>query len=116
MAEFGLILDDSAVIRIKFLGHKNPDKNCLRILVEGGGCSGFQYAFDMVGEETIDVEEDLVFEKDGVKVVSDEMTLEMITGSTIEYKDEMIRSSFEVTDNPLADSGCSCGVSFSPKL
>ena len=54
----------------------------------------------MIREDEIDPEEGLVFEKDGVKVVSDEMTLEMINGSTIEYKDEMIRSSFEVSTNP----------------
>ena len=95
---------------------KDPTKyGCLRILVEGGGCSGFQYNFDIIPLEEIDGEEGIIFEKDGIKVVSDEMTLEMINGSTIEYKDEMIRSSFEVTNNPLADSGCSCGVSFTPK-
>ena len=50
-----------------------------------------------------------------MRVISDEMTLEMINGSTIEYKEEMIRSAFEVSDNPMADSGCSCGTSFTPK-
>ena len=50
-----------------------------------------------------------------MKVVSDEMTLEMINGSKIEYKEEMIRSAFEITENPMADGGCSCGVSFTPK-
>ena len=88
---------------------------CLRLLVEGGGCSGFQYNFDLIPLDEVDHEEGIIFEKDGIKVVSDEMTLEMINGSTIEYKEEMIRSSFEVTNNPLADSGCSCGVSFTPK-
>ena len=88
---------------------------CLRLLVEGGGCSGFQYNFDLIPLDEVDHEEGIIFEREGIKIVSDEMTLEMINGSTIEYKDEMIRSSFEVTDNPLADSGCSCGVSFTPK-
>ena len=86
MDEFSLFIDDSAVMRIKFLRQRNSEKGNLRILVEGGGCSGFQYAFDMIGEDEIDQENDLVFEKDGVKVVSDEMTLEMISGSSIEYK------------------------------
>ena len=95
---------------------KDKEKyGCLRILVEGGGCSGFQYAFDVIRNDEVNEDEGIVFEKDGVKVVSDEMTLEMINGSTIEYKEEMIRSSFEVVDNPMADNGCSCGVSFTPK-
>ena len=91
--------------------------------MEGGGCAGFQYAFDMIEwlKAKADVEansnsmETLIFERDGVKVVSDVMTLEMINGSSIEYREEMIRSSFEVVDNPQADSGCSCGTSFTPK-
>ena len=56
-----------------------------------------------------------VFEKDGVSVVVDEITLDMIKGSTLDYKTEMIRTSFEVVDNPNADIGCSCGTSFSLK-
>lgn len=56
-----------------------------------------------------------MFERDGIKVVSDVLTLEMINGSSIEYKEEMIRSSFEVVGNPQAESGCSCGTSFTPK-
>lgn len=83
-------------------------------MVEGGGCSGFQYAFSMErgGIQT----DDFIFEaEEGVRVISDEVTLEMISGSKILYAEEMIRSSFEVVDNPMADGGCSCGVSFSPK-
>lgn len=55
------------------------------------------------------------FEKDGVTIISDEMTLDMISGSKIVYKEEMIRSAFEVVDNPMAEGGCSCGTSFTPK-
>lgn len=109
-------IDDSTIDRIKFLRSKQPDKfRYLRILVEGGGCAGFQYAFDMVPENNRDEEADLVFEAEGVEVLSDEMTLEMINGSIIQYKEEMIRAAFEVAENPLADSGCSCGTSFTPK-
>ena len=57
----------------------------------------------------------VVFERDGVTVVSDEMTLDMINGSKIMYKEEMIRSAFEVVNNPMAEGGCSCGTSFTPK-
>lgn len=60
-------------------------------------------------------DDDLVFSRDGVSVISDEMTLEMINGSRIEYKEEMIRSAFEVCGNPMAEGGCSCGTSFTPK-
>ena len=56
-----------------------------------------------------------MFEKDGAKVLVDEITLDMIKGSTIDYKTEMMRTSFEVVDNPNAELGCSCGTSFSPK-
>jgi iron-sulfur cluster assembly accessory protein len=58
---------------------------------------------------------DRTFEKDGIKLLVDEITLDMLNGSTIDYKQEMMRSSFEIQSNPNADSGCSCGVSFSPK-
>jgi iron-sulfur cluster assembly accessory protein len=59
--------------------------------------------------------ESLIFKSDGIQVFSDVVTLEMINGSNIEYKEEMIRSSFEVVGNPQAESGCSCGTSFTPK-
>lgn len=89
--------------------------------MEGGGCAGFQYKFEMINfdkalKEAADSSvESLVFERDGVQVVSDVVTLEMINGSSIEYREEMIRSSFEVVGNPQAESGCSCGTSFTPK-
>ena len=108
-------------MRIKFLKLKDAQRYAvLQILVEGGGCSGFSYGFDVVSEEKVaqaETEMDgmLIFQRDGIKIVSDELTMEMINGSTIEYVEEMIRSAFEVTDNPMAEGGCSCGVSFSPK-
>lgn len=60
-------------------------------------------------------EEDFKFECEDVTVISDDMTLDMISGSKIVYKEEMIRSAFEVVDNPMAEGGCSCGTSFTPK-
>ena len=59
---------------------------------------------------------DIIFKADDCSVLMDEITLEMIEGSTIDFKEEMIRSAFEVTENPKADMSCSCGTSFSPKL
>lgn len=113
--QFTLGVSESAVTRIKKLQSIDDDKyHYLRILVEGGGCAGFQYAFDMVAKDTKG-DEDLEFKKDGVSIISDEITLEMISGSRIEYRTEMIRSAFEVVDNPMAEGGCSCGTSFTPK-
>jgi len=93
---------------------KEIDEPRLRIVVEGGGCSGFQYKFE-VGVE-VDPKTDLVFEKDGVEVVVDDSSLELIRGSVIEFHTELIRSAFRISSNPLAEKGCSCGASFSVKF
>ena len=72
----------------------------LKIEVDSGGCSGFQYNIEM--SDTIR-DSDITFVKDDVTVIVDEITLEMIKGSTIDYKEEMIRSAFEVKDNPNSE-------------
>lgn len=84
----------------------------LRVTVEGGGCSGFQYIFTLVDKFSTS---DRIFEKDGVKVVVDDISLGFIKGATIDYVEELIRSSFMVTQNPNASSGCGCGSSFTVK-
>lgn len=86
----------------------NPDL-MLRVAVNGGGCQGFEYEF---GFETTVGEDDCIFEKDGVKVVIDEMSLELLDGSEIDFAEEMIGSSFQI-NNPNAKSSCGCGTSFS---
>lgn len=87
----------------------------LRVSVGGGGCSGYSYEFELT-TEPIDQENDLVFEKDNQKVVTDVDSIEFMDGSTIDYKKELIKKAFVVTDNPLADQNCSCGSSFSVDL
>lgn len=84
----------------------------LKIVVDAGGCSGFEYNFKIEANKD---EDDLEFTKDELTILLDEITLSMIHGSTIDYKEEMIRSSFEIVANPNAELGCSCGRSFSLK-
>ncbi|CAG0885003.1 unnamed protein product [Darwinula stevensoni] len=102
-------LTDSCVARLKTIAKGK----CLRVDVEGGGCSGFQYLFKLDG--TIH-DGDVVIERDGVKLVVDETALEYLKGSTVDYHEELIRSAFRVINNPQSEQGCSCGASFSIKL
>ncbi|XP_068617805.1 uncharacterized protein [Battus philenor] len=110
-ANDAIILSDKCVKKLKELCDSKT--NFLRLCVESGGCSGFQYKFDLDNKLADD---DRIFEKDGVKVVVDETSLEFIKGATIDYHTELIRSAFRVIQNPNADIGCSCGASFSIKI
>ena len=107
-----IIITDEAAKRLNALSklEENPDQSMLRITVDPGGCAGFQYKLDFDTE--VDQQEDTVFEKDGAKVVIDNISLNLISGSTLDYKQEMIGASFAIT-NPSASSGCGCGNSFS---
>ncbi len=79
-----------------------------RVSVEGGGCSGFQYKFDLVPAPEAD---DVVLERDGAKVVIDKVSLSYLAGSEIDYVDELIGAAFRIT-NPQATASCGCGTSF----
>lgn len=105
-----ITLTDSLVKRIKTLREKqgNPSLN-LRITVNGGGCQGFEYAFTLDPAQNDD---DQTFEKDGVAVVTDEVSLPFLAGSEVDYVDELIGAYFKV-NNPNATSSCGCGTSFS---
>uniref|UniRef100_A0A182NNS1 Iron-sulfur cluster assembly 2 homolog, mitochondrial n=1 Tax=Anopheles dirus TaxID=7168 RepID=A0A182NNS1_9DIPT len=85
----------------------------LRVSVEGGGCSGFQYKFSV--EKQLG-DDDVIVSRDGVQVAIDSASIEYLTGATIDYHTELIRSGFRVINNPKADQGCSCGASFTVKL
>ena len=85
----------------------------LRLSVEPGGCSGFSYKFELEEHENIDDEEDTIIEHDsGARVVVDEGSLALLSGATIDFEDEMMKSAFIVTDNPMSSGGCGCGTSF----
>ncbi|CCG82467.1 Mitochondrial presequence protease [Taphrina deformans PYCC 5710] len=81
----------------------------LRLALESGGCHGYQYAITLTNE--IEVEEDVIFEKNGARVVIDEGSLAMIDGSKLDYTMELIGSEFKITDNPRAVSKCGCDTS-----
>jgi iron-sulfur cluster assembly accessory protein len=107
----------SCMNRVKSLASKRDEPSYLRVFVDAGGCSGFQYKFDLTldKDEAVDTEEDVVFETDGARVVVDQASLDIIKGSTIDFVQEMIRSSFAVVDNPQSESACGCGSSFAVK-
>jgi iron-sulfur cluster assembly accessory protein len=101
-----LIIDDSAVKRIQDLRkQQNKDGLLLRITVEGGGCSGFQYKLELTDNIGSG---DMTFEN---TVVTDEISMPFLDNSKISFKDELIGSEF-VIENPNAASGCGCGSSF----
>ncbi len=101
-------LSDRAATRIATILKKEPDGSMLRVGVSGGGCSGFQYTFDIVTERNDD---DLVIEKAGIAVLVDEMSLEFLAGSEIDFADEIIGAAFRI-NNPNATANCGCGTSF----
>ena len=102
-------LSDSAAARIARILAAEPDGTALRISVSGGGCSGFQYGFDLDKERS---EDDLVLERDGAAVLIDSISLPYMEGSVIDFVDDMIGQSFQIR-NPNATASCGCGTSFS---
>jgi len=103
-----MTLSPSAAARIALIAEKQGKPAALRLAVEGGGCSGFQYRFGLA--ESIE-DDDLVVETDGVKLVVDPMSLDLVAGSVVDFVDSLGGSAFKV-ENPLAAAGCGCGSSF----
>ena len=89
------------------------EERYLRLAVEGGGCSGFQYVFSMCDGE-IGAEDD-VFTREDTRVVVDRMSLDFVRGSTVDFTEELIRRSFVVLNNPNTENACGCGTSFAVK-
>ncbi|XP_062005117.1 iron-sulfur assembly protein IscA-like 2, mitochondrial [Rosa rugosa] len=110
----GVHMTDTCVQKIKQLQASEAHEKLLRLSVETGGCSGFQYVFDLVDDKTNP--DDRVFEKEGVKLVVDNISYDFLKGATVDYVEELIRSAFQVTENPSAVQGCSCKSSFMVKL
>jgi iron-sulfur cluster assembly accessory protein len=102
-------LSASAATRLKALSQEEGRPVMLRIAVDGGGCSGFQYSFDLVSEAE---SEDLRIEREGAVALVDPVSLPLLLGSEIDFVDELIGAQFKVK-NPNAKSSCGCGVSFS---
>ncbi|HEY4192816.1 MAG TPA: iron-sulfur cluster insertion protein ErpA [Mesorhizobium sp.] len=100
---------DAAFKRIARIMAAEPGKSALRVSVEGGGCSGFSYKFDLVSERN---EDDIALEKDGATVLIDELSVVYMGGSVIDFVDDLMGQSFQIK-NPNAVASCGCGTSFS---
>lgn len=106
----GVEITDSAIKRIARILAGEPGKTALRISVEGGGCSGFSYKYDLVDEPPAD--DDLVIQKDGATVLIDSVSLPFMDGSQVDFIDDLMGQAFKI-HNPNAVSSCGCGASFS---
>ncbi|MDF8333057.1 HesB/IscA family protein [Novosphingobium cyanobacteriorum] len=109
MSEPSVTLAPSAAARVAAIAAKQAKPAMLRLSVEGGGCSGFQYKFGLADAVEGD---DSIAETDGVKLLVDPVSLDLVSGAVVEYVESLGGSAFRVT-NPQAASGCGCGASFS---
>ncbi|WP_455479989.1 iron-sulfur cluster insertion protein ErpA [Bartonella sp. B23] len=105
----GVNISDIAAKQIAQILLNESDKIGLRISVEGGGCSGFSYKYNLVSEKS---EDDLVLKKNGAIVLIDSVSLPFLEGAEIDFVDDLMGQSFQI-HNPNAISSCGCGVSFS---
>ncbi|MEO1206455.1 MAG: iron-sulfur cluster insertion protein ErpA [Pseudomonadota bacterium] len=104
-----VVLTDRAAKRVNEIVATEPANTVLRVSVEGGGCSGFQYKFDLVQEIADD---DTQLTNDGAVVLIDPVSLGFLAGSEIDFVDDLIGASFQIR-NPNATAACGCGTSFS---
>jgi iron-sulfur cluster insertion protein len=105
-----VVLTENAARRIAMLkSEENAENALLRIAVSGGGCSGFQYGLSFDDQRNDD---DFVFERDGVGIVVDEVSLGLLDGAEVDFVEDLMGASFQIR-NPKAASSCGCGNSFS---
>jgi iron-sulfur cluster insertion protein len=110
IGERRIVLTESAAQRIAMLRDQEQEESAfLRITVSGGGCSGFQYGFAFDNQRH---EDDFVFERDGVAIVVDDVSLGLLNGSEVDFVEDLMGASFQI-HNPNAASSCGCGNSFS---
>ena len=102
-----LTLTNAAAKRVAAIAQKQARPAVLRLAVEGGGCSGFQYKFELSDPEG----DDVVSETDGVRLVVDPVSLDLVAGSTVDFVESLGGAAFKV-ENPQAAAGCGCGSSF----
>ena len=105
-----VVLTERAAQRIAKILGAEPVGTALRVSVEGGGCSGFQYRYDLVPDEPSS--DDTVLARDGARVLIDSVSLEYMGGSEIDFVDDLMGQSFQIR-NPHATASCGCGTSFS---
>jgi len=109
MTDPNISMSQSAAKQINAIMAKQAGDKFLRVAVNGGGCSGFQYAFDFADAPN---EDDLVIELDGARILVDEISQEFLKDSQIDYVQELIGAAFKI-HNPNAKAACGCGTSFS---
>ncbi len=102
-------LTPAAAARVAAIATRQGKPAIFRLAVEGGGCSGFQYRFGL--DEAV-AEDDVAVEQDGVTLVVDSMSLDLVRGGTVDFVENLGGAAFKV-ENPNAASGCGCGSSFS---
>ena len=105
----GITLSDRAAARIAKILSKEPAGSMLRVAVNGGGCSGFQYDFEITTDRNDD---DLLITNGDITVLVDEVSSQYMSNSVIDYAEELIGAAFKIT-NPNATASCGCGTSFS---
>ena len=109
MSEPAISLTESAARRVAWIAKRQSAPAILRLSVDGGGCAGFTYKFDLAEAALAD---DTVAENDGVTLVVDPISLDLVRGSAVDFVEDLGGAAFKVT-NPNAASGCGCGSSFS---
>ena len=109
MSESAISLTESAARRVAAIAEHKAKPAILRLSVDGGGCAGFTYKFDLTDNADPD---DTVAETEGVKLVVDPVSLDLVRGSAVDFVEDLGGAAFKVT-NPNAQSGCGCGSSFS---